>query len=235
MKSTLLFLIPCFVLLIVMNNEVKGSDRAAAAIQRVTPSLTAELNTQQLTLGDAVYIRIFKAEAELEVWLADASGTFQLFKTFPICRFSGDLGPKLKEGDHQSPEGFYFVKPNQMNPQSQFHLSFNLGFPNAYDRHHGRTGSFLMVHGSCVSVGCYAMTDPIIEEIYTLMHAAFAAGQPYIRVHAFPFRMSDENMQQHQTNRWHPFWQNLKEGHDWFETHGTPPNTEVVNGRYVFD
>ncbi len=214
--------------------QIPTSQRAEQAINNNQVALKQAFNQQQLLWGSAVYIRIFKASSELEVWVQSGS-KFKLFKTYPICNFSGNPGPKLATGDWQSPEGFYFVKPAQLNPWSQYHLSFNLGYPNKYDRTHGRTGSALMVHGSCVSVGCYAMTDPQIEEIYTLMVAAFEGSQAFVRVHAFPFRMSEENLQAQKDHHWIEFWQNLKTGYDYFATHGRPPNVEVVNGLYVFN
>ncbi len=214
--------------------QIPTSQRAEQAIKENKAALKQVFAEQQIPWNSSLYIRIFKASSELELWVK--SGVkFRLFKTYPICNFSGQPGPKLATGDWQSPEGFYFVKPIQLNPWSQYHLSFNLGYPNKYDRAHGRTGSALMVHGNCVSVGCYAMTDPLIEEIYTLMVAAFEGGQPYIRVHAFPFRMTTENMKAHKENRWYGFWQNLKSGYDFFSIHDRPPNVEVVNGSYVFD
>ncbi|MCA1789736.1 MAG: murein L,D-transpeptidase, partial [Thioalkalivibrio sp.] len=191
------------------------------------------LRTRDFTLGAPIFIRIFKESRELEVWIENGE-RFELFRTYPICTYSGGLGPKLRTGDGKSPEGFYFVTPGRMNPSSQFHLSFNLGFPNAYDRAHGRTGSALMVHGNCVSIGCYAMTDARIEEIYALGDAALRAGQPFFRVHVFPFRMTPENMAPHNGSKWADFWRNLKEGYDYFENTGRPPNVEAVNGRYVF-
>jgi murein L,D-transpeptidase YafK len=185
-------------------------------------------------VGDPIFIRIFKEEAELEVWMK-AEGQYQLIQTYPICAFSGELGPKQKEGDRQSPEGFYYVTKNRLNPNSRFHLSFNLGYPNRYDRAHGRTGSFLMVHGDCVSIGCYAMTDSKIEEIYELVEQALAEGQKIIRVHAFPFRMTVENMQRHYGDKWYNFWENLQEGYDWFEEKKIPPNVTVKQKKYMFD
>ncbi len=227
-------LIKTLSLIILVVSQIPTSQRADQAIQANESSLKQSFQKQQLIWGSAVYIRIFKATSELELWVKNAQG-FKLFKTYPICTFSGQLGPKMATGDRQSPEGFYFVKPKQLNPWSQFHLSFNLGYPNKYDRAHDRTGSALMVHGNCVSVGCYAMTDPLIEEIYTLMVAAFEGGQPFVRVHAFPFRMTAENLNAQQKNRWYSFWQNLKTGYDFFASHNRPPNVEVVKGLYVFD
>ena len=89
-----------------------------------------------------------------------------IFKTYPICSYSGGLGPKIQQGDRQAPEGFYLVSLEQLNPRSKYYLAFNVGFPNAYDRAYGRTGSNIMVHGDCTSSGCYAMTDAVMEEIY---------------------------------------------------------------------
>ncbi len=212
---------------------VPSSPRSREAIARVTPALERALAAKGLTLGAPIFIRIFKESREFEVWVA-AGGTFKLFKTYDICSYSGDPGPKLCTGDGQSPEGFYYVTPERMNPVSHFHLSFNLGFPNAYDRAHGRTGSALMVHGNCVSIGCYAMTDPVIEEIFTLADAAFRGGQPFFRVHIFPFRMTDGNMTAQRQSPWAGFWANLKEGYGWFEQNHRPPNVTVAGGRYIF-
>jgi len=157
-----------------------------------------------------------------------------LFKTYRICDYSGGLGPKEMEGDKQSPEGFYRVGPAQLNPWSKFHLAFNLGYPNEYDRLNGRTGGALMVHGRCSSVGCFAMTDYRMEEIYTIANAALANGQESFAVHIFPFRMTAENMRRHQDDRWQHYWCNLKEGYDIFERTATPPEVAVNRDRYIF-
>jgi len=173
--------------------SIPSSSRSRAAIARGTPDLTRDTAAQGLRFGAPIFIRVFKRSRELEVWIEKA-GRFHLFRTYPICYYSGGLGPKLREGDNQSPEGFYFVTPERLNPASRFHLSFNLGFPNRYDRAHGRTGSYLMVHGDCVSIGCYAITDEKIEEIFALTDAAFRNGQRFFRVHVFPFRMTEEKI-----------------------------------------
>ncbi len=214
-------------------DNLPTSDRAEAAIAKVTPGLKSDLQLLGLELGAPIFIRIFKQPGQLELWVNNGE-QYQLFKRYDICRFSGFLGPKQKEGDWQSPEGFYAVGPKQLNPWSKYHLSFNLGYPNAYDRYHGYTGSALMVHGNCVSIGCYAMTDVLMEEIYTLAHAALAGGQAFFRVQVFPFPLTDENLSKEAENRWYSFWQNLQEGYQHFETHKNPPNVEVENGLYVF-
>ena len=190
--------------------------------------------------GPELYIRILKttqtqAKGELQLWKRGVGGQYALDRSFEICTWSGELGPKLKEGDGQSPEGFYFIKPSSLNPNSSYHLSFNLGFPNAYDRAHGRTGSFLMVHGDCASIGCYAMTNNGIEKIYADVEAAFAGGQPFIRVHVFPFEMTSENLDKHRSNPNYAFWNNLKTGWDWFEREKAPPNVTVRNSKYYFE
>lgn len=196
------------------------------------------MGEQGLTLGSPVFIRIVKSSdlgGYLELFTKKDDGSFYPYKSWDICKYSGELGPKMKTGDQQAPEGFYFVRPSAMNPSSTYHLSFNLGYPNAYDRAHGRTGSYLMVHGRCVSIGCYAMTDESIEEIYTILDAAFRNGQPFVRVHAFPFPMTDANIAQYGGHKHEDFWRNLKDGWDWFEAHRQPPNVTVSGKRYVFD
>lgn len=196
------------------------------------PTLMKEKN---MKTGAPVFIRAFKEERELEVFLQKGDGTFELLRTYPIAAASGDLGPKLAEGDGQVPEGFYFSSQNSMKPDSAFHLAFNIGYPNAYDRAHGRTGSYIMVHGSNVSIGCLAMTDAKIEEIYGLCQAALNAGQPFFRVHIFPFRMTEKRMQQAASSEHYEFWKNLKTGYDIFETTRIPPNVGVKNKQYTFE
>ncbi len=191
-------------------------DRAQAASNRVKPMLERDLRKLGLEFGAPVFMRIFKREKELELWVEGDAHRFVLFRTYPICTYSGDLGPKQREGDNQAPEGFYRVAAGQLNAQSRFHLSFNLGYPNAYDRAHSRTGNFLMVHGSCVSIGCYAMGDDAIEEIYTLAAAALQSGQPAFEVHAFPFRLDQENLDGEKDSPWHAFWSELQPAYDAF-------------------
>lgn len=202
--------------------------------EEAVPRVEELLSERGLAPGVPIFIRIFKASHELELWVEDGD-TFALLKTYPICSYSGDLGPKLKEGDRQSPEGFYSVSADQLNPNSSYHLSFNLGFPNRYDQSHGRTGSYLMVHGKCGSIGCYAMTDEGIEEIYLLAEAALENGQSAFDVHIFPFRMSAEEMANRAQSPWIDFWRNLKQGHDLFETTGRVPDVEAIDRRYVFE
>jgi len=179
-------------------------------------------------------IRIYKKEAELEVWKRSTSGRYVRLKTFPICRWSGQLGPKRKEGDRQTPEGFYAVTASQMNPKSKHYLSFDTGFPNAYDQAHGATGSALMVHGTCSSAGCYAMTDIGMSEIYALMREALRGGQKAVQLQAYPFRMTAENLVRHRLDANIAFWRQLKEGADRFEATGEELAVRVSAERYTF-
>ncbi|GLQ54122.1 L,D-transpeptidase family protein [Devosia nitrariae] len=186
--------------------------------------------------GEAMLIRMFKQERQLEVWKrSTATGQYRLLKTYEICAYSGDLGPKFREGDRQSPEGFYTITPGLMNPRSNYHLAFNTGFPNKFDRAYGRTGSDLMVHGDCSSRGCYAMTDEGISEIYALARETFKGGNPSFQLQILPFRMTAQNIAANHDNQHMAFWKNLKEGYDLFEINRTPPVWDVCERQYVFN
>jgi murein L,D-transpeptidase YafK len=191
------------------------------------------LGKKQLKTNAPIFVRIFKEESELEVWKQRDDGRFYHVKTYPICNWSGDVGPKVVQGDKQAPEGFYTVARHQMNPNSQFYLAFNIGYPNAYDRANKRTGDALMVHGKCKSAGCYAMTDALVEEIYALAREAFIGGQDGFQVHAFPFRMTEANLARHAKHPAQKFWAGLKEGYDHFELTRQVPQVAVCERRYV--
>lgn len=191
------------------------------------------LKAKGMALGAPIFMRIFKREFELELWMLK-NGRYELFATYPVCKWSGRLGPKLQTGDRQAPEGFYAVDKSALNPNSRWHRSFNLGFPNAFDQAHGRTGSFLMVHGGCGSIGCYAMTNPVIEEIWEIVTRALDGGQKRFQVQVFPFRMTASNLARYGSDRWSPFWTDLKIGYDHFEADRLPPAVGVCNKRYAF-
>lgn len=200
-----------------------------------TPDLanrSERLAAKGLKIGDALFIRIFKSESELEVWMRKESGEFVLFETYPICHWSGTLGPKVEEGDKQNPEGFYTVTRQQLHLVGRWPRSLNLGFPNPFDKALGRTGSYILVHGGCTSVGCFAMTNAVVAEIYDLAEAALKKGQGHLHVHAFPFRMTEENLARHTESPWYQFWSNLKEGYDAFEQTRVPPRIGVCSSRY---
>lgn len=194
--------------------------------------LQARLTAQGFKLGAPIFMRIFKRDFELEVW-AKRGDRFELFATYPICMWSGELGPKHKQGDKQAPEGFYTVDKSQLNPNSKYHLSFNLGYPNAFDRAHARTGDALMVHGDCRSIGCYAMTDRVIDEIWALLTGALGAGQQRVQVQVFPFRMTEANLSRYAADSNIAFWHQLKSGYDAFERDRIPPRVSVCKGRYA--
>jgi len=214
------------------NEDVIPTGRALAPLSDKMVSAIADKNMDK---ESPILIRLFKEEAELEVWKMSRDGQYALLKTYPICRWSGDLGPKKREGDRQAPEGFYTITPAQMNPNSNYYLAFNTGYPNAYDRSHGYTGSELMVHGDCSSRGCYAMTDEQIQEIYALARDSFFGGQKEFQFEAFPFRMTALNMAKHRNNPNFVFWKMLKEGYDDFEATRQEPKVAVCEKRYVFD
>jgi murein L,D-transpeptidase YafK len=223
------------VLLAGCNSDEISLATNAKANQPVPPKLVAAMTEKDMDLQSPILVRLFKQEAELEVWKQDRSGRFALLKTYPICRWSGDLGPKVREGDRQAPEGFYSISPGQMNAQSAYYLSFNTGYPNAYDRSLGHTGSELMVHGDCSSRGCYAMTDEQIAEIYSLGRESFFGGQKSFQFQAYPFRMTPVNMAKHRNNPNMPFWKMIKEGYDHFEVTRQEPKVDFCEKKYVFD
>ncbi len=130
-----------------------------AAEKPLPPAVEASIILHDIAPEAPIYIRVFKEESELEVWKARPNGRYALIKTFPVCNWGGTIGPKQSRGDRMSPEGFYNVTPGALKPDSKYHLAFNIGYPNALDRALGRTGDFIMVHGNCVSVGCFAMSD----------------------------------------------------------------------------
>jgi len=225
-------LILASIVLLKTNTLYSSSNLSEIRLEKL-PKIKENLKDKDLELGSDIFIRIFKKESQLELWIKKGK-KFDLYKTYRICNYSGDLGPKLKEGDGQSPEGFYYVPKSMLHPTSRYHLAFNIGFPNKYDRENGRTGSFIMVHGDCVSIGCYAMTDKNIEEIYLLAESALNNNQNFFRIHIFPFRMSDKNMDLYKNHKWYNFWENLKEGYDLFEKNHIVPDVTVENRKYKF-
>ena len=212
-----------------------GYDLPSRAMKELSPQMLATLQQKNMPKDSPILVRIFKEESELEVWKQDTSGRYALLKVYPICRWSGDLGPKVKEGDRQAPEGFYPITPGLMNPNSNYYLAINTGFPNAYDRANNRHGAFLMIHGDCSSRGCYAMTDEEIGEIYSLAREAFLGGQKEIQLQAYPFRMTPANLARHRSNPNLAFWQMIKEGNDHFQVSHLEPKVNVCERRYVFD
>ncbi|HZR61006.1 MAG TPA: murein L,D-transpeptidase family protein [Xanthobacteraceae bacterium] len=213
----------------------EGYELPSKAMKELSPQMLAQLQAKNMPKESPILVRIFKEESELEVWKQDTSGRYALLKVYPICRWSGDLGPKVKEGDRQAPEGFYAITPGLMNPNSSYYLAINTGFPNAYDRANNRHGAFLMIHGDCSSRGCYAMTDEQIGEIYSLGREAFLGGQKEFQIQAYPFRMTPANLARHRNSPNLAFWKMIKEGYDHFAVSHLEPKIDVCDRHYVFD
>lgn len=239
------FVLPALALIAAIGTATPSHARASyytfrkANTQSTLPQIIAtpadrerRLREKGLRFGSPMLIRIFKAESELEVWM-QKDGQYQRFATYPICRFSGKLGPKQREGDKQAPEGFYSVSTPHLHRHGRWKRALDVGYPNALDRANGRTGSAILVHGGCTSIGCFAMTNPVMEEIFTLSEAALASGQDTLPIHIFPFRMTEENLAAQNTNQWSEFWRNLKHAYDSFERTRLPPHVSVCGRRYL--
>jgi len=219
--------------LINLRNEIPDSKLAKAERVKLWPKLKKELLAQRLKPNSNLYLRIFKHENELEIW-SKSGKKYSFFKTYNICYFSGGLGTKTNSGDKRSPEGFYTIYPNQLAPVSKYYLAINIGYPNKLERLKGYTGDAVMIHGHCVSIGCYAMTDDGIAEIFTLVYMAFKNGQEKINLDIFPFRMSDEEMEKHIYSPYMNFWETLKPGYDLFNKKLVPTDPDIDNNNYVF-
>jgi murein L,D-transpeptidase YafK len=213
----------------------EGYQLPARAMKELSPEMLALLDQKNMPKDSPILVRVFKEESELEVWKQDTTGQYQLLKVYPICRWSGELGPKKVQGDRQAPEGFYAITPGLMNPNSNYYLAINVGFPNAFDKANGYTGAFLMIHGDCSSAGCYAMTDEQIGEIYSLARESFLGGEKEFQIQAYPFRLTPANLARHRTNPNMAFWRMLKEGNDHFEATHLEPKVDVCEKHYVFD
>lgn len=205
------------------------------AMQPIPASLVSGMSRKTMSPSAPILIRIFKQESELEIWKRDSAGKFALLKTYPMCRWSGKLGPKTRNGDRQAPEGFYHVNAGMLNPNSQYYLSFNLGYPNKLEAALGYSGEALMVHGACSSSGCYALTDEGVSEIYAVAREALKGGQSAFQVQAFPFRMTPQNLAKNRNDPNFAFWTDLKRGYDIFEVSRRQPKVSYCNRRYVFD
>jgi murein L,D-transpeptidase YafK len=211
-------------------------DQSSARSQQPISSATlAKMEALDTTPSSPTVIRTYKKEAELEIWKMKSNGEYALLKTYPMCRWSGQLGPKKREGDMQVPEGFYSIAPGQMNPNSHYYLAFNVGYPNAYDRAYGRTGGSVMVHGVCSSAGCFSMTDEQVADIYAIARDSFAGGQREIQLQSYPFHMTAQNMAKFRLDPNIDFWKNLKDGSDHFEVTKNEPSVLVCGKHYVFD
>jgi murein L,D-transpeptidase YafK len=189
--------------------------------------------------SNKIFIRIFKAESILELWAENPkTKQFVMIKTYPVCAMSGVLGGKNRIGDYQVPEGFYVI--NAYNPNSNYHLSVQINYPNAYDSFWKKTGGAICIHGYCASAGCIAITDDPIKELYWIIINAKSAGQSQIPVHIFPTQLSDAKLAALKyanatETEITSFWDMIKIGYDYFETHRKLPTVTVVKGKYVFE
>lgn len=209
--------------------------QSGKATQELPKKLQDKMAAKNMEKYSPIVVRVFKEESVVEIWKQTRTGKYDLISTYNICKWSGKLGPKYMEGDRQAPEGFYTIRPAQMNPNSNYYLAFNIGFPNAYDQVNGRTGQHLMVHGACSSSGCYSMSDENIAQIYAFGRDSFKGGQREFQLQAFPFRMTAENMARYRDDPNYKFWTMLKEGYDIFEVTKRPPKVDVCEKRYVFN
>jgi len=214
-------------------DRLPDSSLAMSVRDKTWPLLKKELGDKGLKLSSPIYIRIFKDESTLEVWVKSGP-RYQLFKTYQVCYFSGGLGTKTRSGDNKSPEGFYAIKPKQLNPVSTYYLAINIGYPNKLEVRKGYTGDAIMIHGHCASIGCYAMTNPFIEEIYTLIYKAFESGQQKINLAIFPFRMDQQHMSAYAACPFISFWRTMKPGFDLFEKNHIPPDVDMSGQEYAF-
>lgn len=197
-----------------------------------------ELSQAGLRLGEPVFCRIFKEEHEFELWMKREGGSeFSLFRTYKLKEWSGKPGPKRQPGDRQTPEGFYYVSPGRLGSDSIDRLGFDLGYPNQYDRFHSRWGEPCLVHGDTPSPGSFAVDETSMIEIHVILAAALQKGQPFVRIHCFPFRMHDDRMDA-KIEAWpenESFWSDLKLGYDFFEIMRQPPNVTITTrGNYHF-
>jgi len=214
-----------------------ATPRSRAIVEEAIVRLGGELASAGLEPGDPLFLRAFKEESELEIWMKPASEPhYLLFKVHRLVAAAGRSGPKLREGDGQAPEGFYTFGPEALRPETRHHLGIDLGFPNAYDRQRGRTGSDLLIHGGSLAGGSYALPPAAMDEVYALADAAFRAGEEEVAVHLFPFRLVDARMDKVWSNpsRWTEEWVNLKEGYDFFENVRLPPRIGLDGDRYEF-
>ncbi|MHC5306014.1 L,D-transpeptidase family protein [Bartonella sp. LJL80] len=215
--------------------ETATLPQVGKATQELPKKVQDKMVAKNMEKYSPIVVRVFKEESTVEVWKQTRNGKYDLIASYDICKWSGKLGPKYMEGDRQAPEGFYTIRPGQMNPNSNYYLAFNIGFPNAYDQVNGRTGQHLMVHGACSSSGCYSMSDENIAQIYAFGRDSFKGGQREFQLQAFPFRMTAANMARYRKDPNYKFWTMLKEGYDIFEVTRRPAKVDVCERRYVFN
>jgi len=242
MKLTCLTFLLSLSIMVNAQNNFKATQ---IKFERVEKAYDEKWETLQKFIKAAGYgndfsmlINAYKAEGKLEVWLKAKSGkSYSLFRIYDFCAHSGTLGPKVVEGDGQTPEGFYYI--NVFNPMSSFHLSLGVNYPNAVDLARTgkkrKTGGDIYIHGNCVTVGCIPLTDEKIKEVYVLAVEARNSGQDNIPVNIYPFKMTDANIKKYSAQ--FPaqliFWKTLQLGYLAFEKNKTAVNVKEVKGEYI--
>ena len=225
-------MVVCFAVSLAACNTTTTLDpRKGLAPQPQT--LVAQSERAGAKASSPVLIRIFKQSNELELWRMIDDGSYALVKTYNICAYSGELGPKKKQGDRQAPEGFYAIGASQMNYNSIRYLATDTGYPNVYDRINGYTGTSIMIHGGCDSSGCFAIEDQPVQEVFTAIRDSLKAGQKHVQVQIYPFRLNALNMFFNKDNKNIDFWRQLKAGYDKFESDRRELKITVVNKRYM--
>ena len=195
--------------------------------------LTEQFAAKGLKLGSPIFLRVYKKTSKMELWVAQGP-RYALFKTYRICRWSGGLGPKMYEGDRQSPEGLYHITAEDLIVNARWHRAMNINYPNRFDVVNGRGGSGILIHGKCGSVGCFAIEDANVEEVYTAVDAALRAGQASVPVLALPFSFAQHAPAVEDTLRLNEFWADLRRADLLFNRDHIPPSAWVCDGRYFF-
>lgn len=234
MPKLLYLLFISFLMMISPKTDLPDSKRASDIRANVWPKLEKELIDKGFKTNSPIYLRIIKDQDALQVWVK-AGKQYKLFKSYEVCFYSGGLGTKTRSGDGKRPEGFYTIEPKQLNPVSNYYLAINVGYPNKVEQLKGYTGDAIMVHGHCASIGCYAMTDPRIEEIYTLVYKALQNGQQKIHLDIFPFKLDEEHLKFYAPYKQDAFWRTLKPGYELFEKNRVPADYYIKGKDYGFN
>jgi murein L,D-transpeptidase YafK len=223
----------------------KSFPKISAMIRRQEDTLQKQFAAKQLVWpAKFVYIRSFKYDSEMEVWVKNKqSEKYKFFKTYKICALAGSLGPKRMAGDYQVPEGFYYI--NEFNPRSLYHLSLGLNYPNASDKmlcDLSQPGGDIYIHGSCVTTGCIPITDGQIEELYVLALHSKDMGLDYIPVHIFPVNFDNPRSVAYLNkflvsfNEFVPFEKSLQNAFFYFDKNRqVPPVVINSKGEYVLE
>ncbi len=195
--------------------------------------LAQEFAGKGLKLGSPVFIRVYKQTSEMELWVQQGP-RYVLFKTHGICRWSGVLGPKFYEGDRQSPEGLYRITTSDLIVNRRWDRAMNINYPNSFDNLNSRGGSGILIHGGCGSIGCFAIQNENVEDVFGAVRAALKGGQAYVPVLTLPFRFTALAPEKEDTLHMSEFWADLRRADLLFERDKVPPAAWICDGRYYF-